>query len=152
MYDTPYNFPSPYELPSTLSETSKRRRSTATRRRQGEFLAGPIPLRWLTRATYLPGKALAVGVAIWFKSRVSRSDTVKISRPLMKKFHVGRGATARCLKALESAGLITVERQRRRPRWTTRQRRLVTTLTFMWNTCGIKGARATGRRYHQSTL
>ena len=110
MYDTPHNYQSSHELPSTLSEASKRRRSTATRRHQGEFLAGPIPLTWLTKAASLPGKALAVGVAIWFKARVSRSQTVKIGRPLMKKFHVGRGATARCLKALESAGLITVER------------------------------------------
>jgi len=36
--------------------------------------------------------------------------------------------------------------------WTTRQHPLGATLTCMWNTCGIKGARVTGRRCHQSTL
>ena len=35
-------------------------------RRKGKFLRGPVALDWLRRAAALPGKALAVGLALWF--------------------------------------------------------------------------------------
>src|SRR5581483_3598380 len=31
-----------------------------------EYLGGPIPLSWLGRAAVLPGKALHLGIALWF--------------------------------------------------------------------------------------
>mgnify|MGYP002526675275 CR=1 FL=1 len=100
----------PDNPPSQLSEASKRRRAAAVWRRQGEFLCGPIPLPWLIPAAALPGKALAVGVALWFKAGVSRTHTVPASGSLLRRFGVGSGARARGLRLLENAGLIEVER------------------------------------------
>ena len=75
-----------------------------------EFLCGPIPLAWLCRATLLPGKALAIGLALWFKAGATKNRTVKLTGALADRFNVGRKASARCLKALEAAGLVTVAR------------------------------------------
>ena len=75
-----------------------------------EFLRGPIPLTWLCRAASLPGKALAIGLALWFKAGATKNRTVKLTGALAARFNVGRKAGARCLKALEAAGLISVVR------------------------------------------
>ena len=97
------------DLPSQLSEASKRRQSVAVQRRNREFLCGPVPMWWLTKAGMLPGKSLAVGVALWFSKGVKRSWTVPARRSLLQRFGVGRGAANRCLRELEDAGLIKVE-------------------------------------------
>lgn len=85
--------------------------SPPPRHRQGEeFLRGPIPLMWLTRAAELPGKTLAVSAAIWFKAGATKNRTVKLTGTLARKFSVGRKACSRCLRALERAGLVSVYR------------------------------------------
>ncbi len=62
------------------------------------------------QAAALPGKALAIGLVLWFKAGVSSSHTVPASGSLLRRFGVGRGA-ARCgLLSLEIAGLIKVKR------------------------------------------
>ena len=83
-------------------------------RRGGEFLKGPVPLRWLGLAASLPGKALAVGVALWFEAGRKRSHTVKLTQAILKRLHVSRHAAYSRLRAMESAGLILVERQPRK--------------------------------------
>ena len=93
------------ERPVALAE---RRESPRSRE---PFVKGPIPLWWLTSAARLPGKALAVGVALWYRAGLKKSRTVRGSWRLWDSFGVGRTAVYRSLRQLEDAGLIRVERQ-----------------------------------------
>jgi hypothetical protein len=86
-----------------------------TRRIRGEFVRGPIPLAWLTMASKLPGKALAVAMAIWFESGRRRgSPTIILTTAILDRFAVGRKAKYRALKHLQAAGLIAVYQKPRR--------------------------------------
>ena len=75
-----------------------------------EFLKGPVPLAWLHRAAKLPGKALAVGVAVWFKAGATRSREVRLSGQLLSRFGLNRHSAQRGLAALEAERLVSVER------------------------------------------
>ncbi len=89
--------------------------ATPSRRRpQGRFLKGPIPLAWLRAAAQLPGKALHVGVALWFLVGVSGSSTVPLQPSLLRQFGVDRHAGYRAVHALEGAALVQVRRHRGR--------------------------------------
>jgi hypothetical protein len=88
---------------------------------QGEkFLKGPIAWSWLTKAARLPGKTLAVAIAISFLAGLTKSNTVKLGLSnLEAEMGVKRDAAARGLAALEAAGLVRVERHvGRKPRVT----------------------------------
>jgi hypothetical protein len=76
------------------------------------FLRGPIPWHWLLAASALPGRALAVGVAVWFQAglRGTRSDLpINTSRLAVPRSSADRG-----LVELERAGLVTADRHRGR--------------------------------------
>ena len=79
-----------------------------------EFLRGPIPLAWLRAATVLPGKALAVGLVLWFKAGITKRREVKMTTKLLHKFGLSRYAGYRSLVALEKAGLVTTDRRQGR--------------------------------------
>jgi hypothetical protein len=96
------------KIPERLSEDTLARRARAAHVRQSEFLRGPVPMWWLSRAAALPGKALAVGIALWFKGGMSDNNEVKLSGPLLKTMGVGRKACYRALAALAASGLVTV--------------------------------------------
>ncbi len=82
------------------------------RHRPGEeFLAGPVPLAWLRVAAIWPGRALAVGIALWFKAGVSKRAKVKLTSRVREKVGLSRHSTHRGLAALEQAGLVDVDRQ-----------------------------------------
>lgn len=90
-------------------------RSVPPRHSAGErFLKGPVPLAWLSRTSQLPGKALAVALAIWYVAGLERSGTVRLTTSTLREFNVGRKAAYRGLAALERAGLVQVERKRGR--------------------------------------
>jgi hypothetical protein len=78
---------------------------------KGRFLKGPVPLNWLMWAAKQPGKSLHVGIALWFKSGLTRSHRVSVPNGLLNMFGVDRHAKARALRSLESAGLISVKRE-----------------------------------------
>jgi hypothetical protein len=78
------------------------------------FLKGPIPLAWVSMAAGLPGKALHVGIAIWFRSGLERSPDVILSLSRLAEFGTDRHAGRRGLAALENAGLVSVVRHRGR--------------------------------------
>lgn len=81
----------------------------------GEFLKGPIPLSWLTPVTMLAGKApLAVALAIWFEAGRKKSNEVKLTSAVLRRFSVHRKAKYTALTALEKAGLVRVRREPRR--------------------------------------
>jgi hypothetical protein len=86
-------------------------RSSASRIK-GEFLKGPIPLKWLSGAAELGGKApLAVALALCFESGRKRSQVVTLTSAVLRRFSVNRKAKYRGLEALKEAGLIRVERR-----------------------------------------
>jgi hypothetical protein len=72
-----------------------------------KFLAGPIPMSWLSRVASLPGKALNVGLAIWFLKQVMKSNTVALSGKTLQDFGVKRRSGYRGLIALEQAGIVS---------------------------------------------
>ena len=81
------------------------------RRRVGEFLKGPIPLSWLTPAAKLPGKALHVGLAIWFEHGRRKHFEFRLTAAVLRRFGIARKAGYRGLDSLERAGLIVARRQ-----------------------------------------
>jgi hypothetical protein len=74
-----------------------------------EFLAGPIPFRWLSRASQLPGKALQTALVLWHQVQIRRGP-IRPSRAHLDALGVGRKAAARAYAELERAGLIAVVR------------------------------------------
>lgn len=86
-------------LPVSLGEIPTSQKPPRHKRGQ-EFLCGPVPLPWLRQAATLRGKALAVGIALWFKA----------TGTLWGKLGIHRKSAYRGLSALETAGLITVVR------------------------------------------
>jgi hypothetical protein len=81
------------------------------RHRAGQwFILGPLPGDWIGRAAKLPGKALAVALALWFAAGLAKSRTIKLTAASLDRFVVNRYSAYRGLGALERAGLVTVER------------------------------------------
>ena len=101
-------------IPERLTDASRRRRGEQTKRQNGRFLKGPIPTLWLRTAAALPGKALSVGVALWFKRGLTgRGDNIVVTDALVREIMViNRKTRYRALEALEGAGLIAVTRRR----------------------------------------
>jgi|WetSurMetagenome_2_1015567.scaffolds.fasta_scaffold682328_1 hypothetical protein len=69
------------------------------------------PLEWEAAAARLPGKALHVARALRYISGLQKKNTgIKMQSKVLSLFGVSHKAYNRCLKLLESAGLVTVER------------------------------------------
>jgi hypothetical protein len=92
---------------------------------QHKFIKSP-PLEWMMEAAKLPGKALAVGLAIWYLSgcKGTKAD-LRLTSKLLGRFGVAtRRAKSGALAALEGAGLLSVTREpRRNPLVTIREAR-----------------------------
>ena len=73
------------------------------------FLKGPIPLWWLTRAAALPGKALVLGVALWWLHGMSKDGVVKLNGKALGAMNVSRDSTTDGLRRLEADGLVSVQ-------------------------------------------
>lgn len=93
-----------------LSEPSRHRKAAKVVRRGRQFIQGPLPMPWLERAARLPGKALAVGLLLWFLKGMLGDEPIPVSASLIERFGVGRKAAGRALTALERAGLIRADR------------------------------------------
>jgi hypothetical protein len=70
------------------------------------FLKGPIPLDWLTAATQLPGKAINVGIALWWIAGMSKTGELKLTRQAQLAFNISKDAERDGLRRLQKAGLI----------------------------------------------
>lgn len=77
-----------------------------------KFIKGPIPLDWISRANALPGKAGAVGLALWFLAGVQGSRTVKLTGEVERIAGCGRKAVYAALRSLEFHGLVKSVTQR----------------------------------------
>jgi hypothetical protein len=81
------------------------------RHRPGErFLKGPIPWPWLEQAARLPGKALALSLALWREAGYRRRRTVRLCLARVE-LGVSEQAARRALRSLRTAGLVTVRRE-----------------------------------------
>ena len=76
-----------------------------------KFIKGPIPAKWMATANGLPGKAGAVGLALWFLRGVKQSMTVPMNREALQLAACRRAALYGALDALERAGLIRQHKQ-----------------------------------------
>ena len=74
------------------------------------FLKGPIPMAWLSEAAKLPGKAINVGIAIWWLAGMAKANTFKLTAKALDQLDVSRDAASSGLKRLEAQGLIRVQR------------------------------------------
>ena len=102
-------------LVSIKSKRPHLRRTRLPRHKPGEkFLKGPIPWQWLTKAAQQSGRALHVGLALWFWAGIKRSGQVALSISRLSMLGVSRFAAYRGLAALERVGLVAVHRQRGR--------------------------------------
>lgn len=81
------------------------------RKPKRRFVKGPIPLAWISKAAQLPGKALHVGMAIWYVRGLKKCDTFPITRETTEQFGLTRQALYRGLDNLELAGLISQQSQ-----------------------------------------
>jgi hypothetical protein len=79
--------------------------------RTARFLKGPVSLQGIAQAACLPGKALAVYLAIHHRCDLESSRTITLPAMLLAQFGVNRNAKARALRHLERAGLVRVERK-----------------------------------------
>lgn len=68
-------------------------------------------MAWLEPAIVLPGRALAVGLLIWFEAGCARGDTVDVTYARLGRRGLPARTARRGLRALEAAGLVTVERR-----------------------------------------
>ena len=107
--------PNDNQIPQRLSEQSQYRRAKKAKRQGAQFLRGPVPLAWLYRAAKLPGKALAVSLAVHYKAGVENTrEPIAVTAKLLERFGVSRKAGYRGLEALERTGLVSVDRRRGR--------------------------------------
>jgi DNA-binding transcriptional ArsR family regulator len=85
----------------------------------GQFIAGPVDVAWVLRASKLGVKTLLVGLLLWHLKGLRHSATVLVSNLMAERWGVTPDAKGRALRKLEKAGLIAVERQgKRSPRVT----------------------------------
>lgn len=68
-----------------------------------------VPLAWAMRAAALPGKSLAVAIAVRYLAGISKRQSVILSNGMRNRFGIKRNAGRRALKWLEGAGLVRVE-------------------------------------------
>ena len=83
-------------------------------RQHTPFIKGPIPLAWVQQAAKLPGRALHLGMALWYLAGVRRSNKGAIPYKVTKHFGLNRYTVYRGLARLEKAGLVRVSRVRGR--------------------------------------
>src|SRR5262245_58445625 len=93
--------------PVKLTESPKTR--AAPRHCGGEwFLKGPIPGYWLSSATALGYIAVKVALALWCESGMRRSQTVRLSAEMQRRFSICPNTCHRGLEKLCDAGLVSV--------------------------------------------
>src|SRR5215210_551623 len=109
-----YKYSTEDPLGEISGETEVETSASRTRiRRRARFLKGPIPLEHIAQAACLPGKALAVYLAVHHRCDLEGRSSVTLPAALLRDFGIDRDAKARALRHLEQAGLVQVERKGR---------------------------------------
>jgi hypothetical protein len=97
-------------VPDSQIPTRKVELPSARRRKGGRFIP-PIPLGWFQRACQLHGKAPVLACVLWYLYRLKKSKTFGLAQARLNGFGISRHSKYRALEALETAGLISVERR-----------------------------------------
>jgi hypothetical protein len=93
-------------------DTSVKGLEIATKRPcSGRFLKGPISLTWLESAARCQGRALHIGIGLWYLAGLKKSRTISASYKVFRRLGLDRYAASRGLDYLEKAGLIQVRRK-----------------------------------------
>jgi hypothetical protein len=85
-----------------------------TPRQPGRFLKGPFPWAQFVIAAKLPGRALALWLAIHHQAALAKRDTVVLSPLMLAELRISRGVKFIALHSLAQAGLIALEQRRGR--------------------------------------
>jgi hypothetical protein len=100
---------------SGKQQPAKRQPRRRRRKSADWFLKGPIPGAWLSRIFAMPawtsGRALRVGLALWYRVGVKMSRTVKPTWETWRLFGISPDAARRGLADLEGVGLVVVDRR-----------------------------------------
>ena len=75
------------------------------------FIKGPLPLNWMLQAAALPGKALHVGLCVWYLAGLTQSKRVRLTSKTTEAMGVSRDAKGEALKRLALAGLVGVDQR-----------------------------------------
>lgn len=87
-------------------------KSYECKKNQKYFLNKQIPLDFI-RALYTLGIAgLRVGIVLIYFSILKKTETVRLSRDVLKQFSISRSQKFRGLKELKDAGLVEFEAKR----------------------------------------
>jgi hypothetical protein len=81
---------------------------------RGKFVAGPVDVSWVVRASQLGVKALLVGLVLWHIKGLRKADTFNVSNLMVRDWGIRPDAKRRALRALENARLIKIERRGKR--------------------------------------
>ena len=82
------------------------------RKNVSRFLKGPIPLTALQNAARLPGKTLALYLAIRHRADLEHSTAVSLPTAYLAVWGISKDAKRRAIIALEQAGLIQIAARR----------------------------------------
>lgn len=98
------------EITSTSEREVQTRASRARANRiAGRFVKGPIPLPEIARAARLPGRALALFLAIHHQTALTGKRVVTLPKTLLADLGVDKDSKSRGLKLLQSVGLVELE-------------------------------------------
>lgn len=88
------------------------RQRLETKRQRSQFVKGPIPLTWLTRAFQLGGKCGAMAVALaWRAGLTGGTHDLSVTNATAMRFGIAtRNSRRSTLRRLEEAGLVRVDR------------------------------------------
>jgi DNA-binding MarR family transcriptional regulator len=103
------NVPTSWENIRETEVATKLVRKTKNRRLD-RFLKGPIPIKEIATAARLPGKALALLLAIHHRIDLTGKAIITLPSGLLAELGISRDGKARGLNKLEQAGLIRVTR------------------------------------------
>jgi hypothetical protein len=77
-------------------------------RLKSKYLRGPIPWNWIILASKLPGKALAVGLLLWFWANSTKKRTVRFQPSQVLAMGMHPKTARRGLQALADSGLVSL--------------------------------------------
>jgi hypothetical protein len=93
----------------TQCSTPRKTTRCPKRAKYKQFVSGPIPLEWLSRAAHLSDKSLHVGIALWYMRYLTNSKTVKLSKKTLEIFDISRWTVRRALNLMKAGGLVAVD-------------------------------------------
>jgi hypothetical protein len=75
-----------------------------------KFIKGPVSVVWLIQASKLGVTPLLLGLVLWYLSGLRKAHTVQVSNVTCREWGIEPDAKRRALLKLEKAGLVAVDR------------------------------------------